>query len=58
MKDTTRIKILRDLRKMIDSDDDFGPECDGDFEQECFSCQAHKALNVLEAMYGDILNKK
>ena len=57
MKDTTRIKILKDLRKMIDSDEDFGPECES-FEEECYSCQAHKALNVLEAMYGDILNKK
>lgn len=39
---------------MVDSDEDFGVEC-SDFEEECFSCQAHKAVTVLEAMYEDIL---
>lgn len=54
MTNKQRVKILRDLRKMVDSDEDFGVEC-SDFEEECFSCQAHKAVTVLEAMYEDIL---
>lgn len=43
-----RAKILRKLRKLIE--EDFGKECP-DYEPECWACQAHKALKILEGIY-------
>ena len=54
MTDKQRVELLRKLRKMITSNEDYGQECK-DFEELCYQCQAHKALTVLEGLYSDIL---
>lgn len=54
ISDKKRVQVLRDLRKIVTSNEDYGLECK-DFQEECMSCQVHRALNVLEGAYEDLL---